>query len=430
MSNQLSYLSRWMNEAEIRLCVSMLAGWRARGPASVLGRLHASSAVLAKAVANAQMTFLALGSFRLEATRAPGLVERARKANDRVLALLGPHVSDPALLARAEEIFGSRKIAIEEGPSLIESGAAGVMAREKKLERLRKRRLSKAPSKELKAEIEDAIMAALSDPERFFLSPRHRASLESFLRQVFVADELVEASLAQMLAPLIETLARAKAANRKWVEWIEQAGKAKFDPEEFAKHFQHQRNYVKGCLGELWFQLAAHTEDVRGLLHQRVVERARRLSRPGVEFTPDSHIGPLFDASGRQIFDGIYFVGRPAEAAGGRYLEIFLDSVIEVKTGTRADNVLQQRLDQLRELGVGASGLEVRSADGRIFKIMPSPDMEDPIRVFVQPQRPNDVFLDTLSRGGIDTIYVPTLPTAEQFGEVADFFLLAMLHRL
>jgi hypothetical protein len=425
---RLDIVARQLDEAELVLLVMIQANWKGRH-AAVLPRLMAISPDLARAVAKAQTAFEALGKFRLGDMREPFLVAHAMHTNDAVLALIGQQVKDSRLRERAQAIFLSRRDAIWEGPGLVEETAKTILAEHRRLQRLRRRRLANAPSEQLLDDIKRALETALADIKRFELSPAHTKAVESYLRQISVAGDSIQVLLAHRLAPLIKTLGRLKAINRKWPDWLLASAAETRTADDFARHFQHERNYVKGLLGELWFEFAHHTDGVRELLFRRTIAHADRLSRGDLKFTADFHLGPLSDPDGRQIFDGIYFVRRDAETPGS-VKEVHLDAVVEVKTGTRAEYVMQELKDQFRELGPQGKGLLVRTADEEYLRIMPL-DIEDPVRVFVAPERPKDWILrDFLEPHGIQTVHVPTLPTGDEFALVADFFLLAILNRI
>jgi hypothetical protein len=416
-----------MRAAEQKVLSSMLGGFRGSSTASVMINLASKSDTLSDAVSNEYLAFQALLHFRLKGFVPPGLLEKALHYNDAVRALIRVEIDDLRLLKRAEEIYSSNAVAIRRGADLVEDVAEQLVMQRPRLRALAQAREANAPSPALIRQVEASVIEALGDVRSVVRgSAPHQKSVQEFLDQVEVNGGIGQQRICEALAELIDRLARSRRARSKWLEWVEPP-----DLTTFVQNFGPQRNYIKGILGEIWFEQARHTEALRELLFRRALGLERRLNTRDTglrAFRADYHVGPLYDPVGLQILDGIYFVGRPSQLSDD-VLEVYLSAAIEVKTGTRRTNAFQLRRDQVRELGLMYEGLIVRASSGQRFRIMPSPEGEGPIRLFVAPKPPPRSVMRSLESRGVNILPVPLLPTSEDFGRVADFFLLAMLAR-
>lgn len=413
-----------LDDAERVLLTTMQGGFRSSGTSSVMNRLMGLSPALAETISDEFVTFHALALFRLEGSVPPGLVEKALHRNDAVRALLPALVTDERLLNRAEEIFFSRAVAIRRGTQLVDAVSEELVAQAPRLRKLARARRANAPPPELVRQVEDSVIDALGRIKLIVRkSAPHEQAVLSFLHEISITEGLGQQRIAEALAELVDRLARSQGARRKWLSWVEPP-----DLDTFVKSFGPERNFIKGILGEIWFEQATETAKIREMLFHRAIAFERKMNTRHRMFTADFHVGPLYDPGGRQIFDGMYFIGRPAQQTDA-VKEIHLSAVIEVKTGTRRSNAYQLRGDQVRELGTLDEGLVVRTTSGQRYRIMPSPDAEDPLRVFVAPEAPPRSVTRSLEAGGVTLVHVPTLPTSQDFSRVADFFLLAMLSR-
>ncbi|RTL65987.1 MAG: hypothetical protein EKK42_19025 [Pseudonocardiaceae bacterium] len=269
---------------------------------------------------------------------------------------------------------------------------------------------------------------ALADPSRFLFSPSGGRALDHFLSSFHTGREYDEAALVNILERSADAMLRFEMIKGG----VLPAALNTLSAEQFAERFSPVISSVQGVLGEGWFWRSRSAADIRRLSVVGAEARADSLRSIGfdgeVVVIPDE----LFLISGQRgggqcLLDGaVLIVDRSADHGG--VVNACMAVAVEVKTGTSAENLLQLRRDQKREYGSAGRGVVVRTRDDSSrFRLIPAPDADEPVRLFVAPSTDMATARLLEQRYGIVAEGVVMPISAVEFRDVATFIVRVVL---